>query len=175
MQTSRTEPEPKAIVDQHFHPARSSVGKEIRVMRSCLTEDAHDSRKCRIGTSAHVERFDREPRRIDPDHVISSRSHTAQALAALVGHSIVIRALPLWICTRIERSGDDDEGDVDGVCIDLAGSVSGTGKNAVVGAGPSIGNTADRECLIHMRSMFAFNCNSRATAATDAPGLPQAA
>jgi hypothetical protein len=29
--------------------------------------------------------------------------------------------------------------------------------------------------LIHTRSMFALSCSSRATAATDAPGLPQAA
>jgi hypothetical protein len=175
MQTSRTQPEPKAVVDQDLHPTRTPISKKIRVMRSRLAEHAYHPRERRVRAGAHIQRFDRQPRRIDPDHAISSRSHAAHAPAALVGHSIVIRVPPLRICTRIERS----------VVAHVTGAdapPSGTGRNPVSGAGRlrgaldrEIAGDAEDERVIHVRSMFAFSCNSSATADTEAPGLPHAA
>jgi hypothetical protein len=43
---------------------------------------------------------------------------------------------------------------------------SGVGRTA-----STLFGSATRDCLIHRRSMFALTCSSRATAATDAPGL----
>jgi putative transposase len=147
-------------------------------MRLRLTENAHHPRECCIGPCAHVEMLDCERGHVDPDHAISSRSHAANASGALVGHSIVIRELPLRIRTRIARPVNDGYSSVDGADLNRAGSVSATGKNPGEGPSRRVGRTgstlfgsATRDCLIHRRSMFAFTCSSRATAATDAPGL----
>jgi len=175
MQTSRAQPKPKAVVDQDLHPTRASIGEEVGVMRPRLAEHAHHPRERRVRAGAHIKRFDCQPRRIDADHAISSRSHAAHAPAALVGHSIVIREFALRICTRIERS----------VVVPVIGAdtpPSGTGRNPASGAGRlrgaldrGVASDTEEDRLIHVRSMFAFTCNSSATADTEAPGLPHAA
>jgi hypothetical protein len=174
MQSPRTQPKPKAVVDQDLHPTRTPVGKEIRVMRPRLAEHPHHLRQRRVRAGAHIKRLDRKPRGIDADHTVSSRSHVAHAPAALVGHSIVIRVPPLQICTRIARS------------VGEPGSAgpppSGTGRKPAPESGNELrsvaraaSGNADAARLIHTRSMFAFNCKSNATAATDAPGRRHAA
>lgn len=138
MQSPCAQPQPEAIVDKYLHPTRPAAGKEIRVMRLRLTEHAHHPSKCGIGPSAHVERLDCEPGRVDPDHGISSRSHAAHASATLVGHSIVIRELPLRIRTRIARSVNDGDGGE----LNRTWSVSATGKNPGEGLSRRVGRTA---------------------------------
>ena len=56
-------------------------------MSTRFAEDIHDAGQRLIDAGAHVERLYREPGRIDPDHLMSSRNSSAHSCAADAGHS----------------------------------------------------------------------------------------
>src|ERR1700722_3673670 len=95
----RAEPEAKAIVHQHLHAIRTFVDEEIGVMGARFAEHAHDASQRLVGADTHVERLDREPSRIDADHLINSRSSNAHSCAADAGHSML--TVPPWRRTLI--------------------------------------------------------------------------
>jgi hypothetical protein len=53
-------------------------------------------------TGAHVHRFDREPRHIDPDHLSTSRRHIAHSCTAEPGHCTLTVSAPRRTSTVIE-------------------------------------------------------------------------
>ena len=116
VQAPRAQPNPKAIVNQHLHPRGPSVGKQIGVMRTRLTEHPDDSRKRGVRAGAHVQRLNRHPHRIDPNHLSNSRSKTPDSLTKAAGRLIAIDTLPFLISMRI------------GSCL-LSDLLSATGTN----------------------------------------------
>src|ERR1700722_16048974 len=89
VELSRAQPEAKAIVNQHLHAVGAFVDEEVRVMRPRFAKDIHDSGQRLVHTGAHVARIHREPGRIDPDHLMSSRSRTAHSCPPAAGHSTI--------------------------------------------------------------------------------------
>src|ERR1700722_4074901 len=85
----RAEPQAKAIVHQHLHAIRAFVDKEIGIVGARFAEYAHDASQRLVGAGTHVEGLDREPSRIDADHLISSRSSSAHPCATDTGHSML--------------------------------------------------------------------------------------
>ena len=104
MQAPGTQPNPKAIVNQHLHARGTSVGKQIGVMRTRLTEHPDDSGKRRVRAGAHVQRLDCHPHRIDPNHLSNSRSKAPDSLTKAAGRLIAIDTLPFLISMRIGSS-----------------------------------------------------------------------
>jgi hypothetical protein len=89
VELSRTQPEAKAIVNQHLHAVGAFVDEEVGVMRTRFAKDIHDAGQRLVDTRTHVERLYRKPGRIDPDHLMSSRSSSAHSCAADAGHSTI--------------------------------------------------------------------------------------
>src|SRR3984885_15316589 len=89
VELSRAQPEAKAIVNQHLHAVGAFVNEEVRVMCTRFAKYIHDAGQRLIDTRTHIERLYGEPGRIDSDHLISSRSSSAQSCAADAGHSML--------------------------------------------------------------------------------------
>jgi len=69
----------------------------------CLraTEDPHHAGQQPVRTGAHVNRLDRQPQGIDPDHRSSSRIHAAHCDAASQGQltlmTVALRLSSTWM------------------------------------------------------------------------------
>lgn len=70
---------------QNSHAVRAFVDEQIRMVSSRFAKDSHDTSEGRIDAGAHVERFYRESRRVNADHLIGSRSNNAHSRAADAG------------------------------------------------------------------------------------------
>jgi hypothetical protein len=151
-------------VSQHLHAVGAFVDEQIRMMGSRFTEHIHDAGQ-RFGyPGAHVERFHREPVRIDPDHLISSLSSNAHSPAADAGHSMLtfrpLRRTSMRIALSVGLGASDTGMNPSDPCIAMPGSVVRI----------AIGLPLRSAFLTQSRSMFAFRPRARATAATDTPG-----
>ena len=104
VQPPRAQPQPKAVVHQHLHAVRSLVHEQVRVVHTRLTEHAHHARERRIHPGTHVQRFEREPDRIDPDHFTRPLSHSEHSRAAEAGHSTITALAPRRTSMRIRAS-----------------------------------------------------------------------
>ncbi len=76
---SRAQPETKAIMYQNLHTVRALVDEKVGVMRARFAKDIHDPGQRLVDAGAHVNRLYREPGRIDPDHLMSSRNGSAHS------------------------------------------------------------------------------------------------
>lgn len=64
------------------------------MMRAGRTEDPDDPCKRCLGAGSHVQRFDCQPDRLDPDHFSSSRIQAAHSAAAIAGQVTAMRVAP---------------------------------------------------------------------------------
>lgn len=69
-----TQPNPKPVVDQHFHPIRALVREQIRTMRSGTAKHLNNSGQRCIRPGAHIQWRSRQPDLVDADHCNSSRN-----------------------------------------------------------------------------------------------------
>lgn len=143
--------------------------EQVRMMSTCRTEHAHHSRQCRVHSRAHVEWFHRQPRRIDTDHFMSSRSSSAHSRAPEVGQCTLSLLEPRRSSMRIAHSA-------------LWGTATGTkaaplsiGTLAAAGAAATGSVPARSASTTQRRSRFAFSPRASATAAIDTPGCRHAA
>src|ERR1700694_2550082 len=165
---SGTQPQAKAVVNQHLHAIGAFVDEQIRMMSSRFTEHIHNASQRFVEPRTHIERLHGEPRRIDADHLTSSRSISAHSCAAEAGHSMR-KARPLRRTTmRMVPSAE------------LAGKPTGTKPSALSGVWPctvglmAIGRPSRSAFLTQSRNILAFRPRARATAATEIPGCWQA-
>jgi hypothetical protein len=77
VELSGAQPEAKAIMNQYLHAIGAFVDEEIGVMRTRFAKDIHNAGQRPVDAGTHVERLYREPGRIDPDHLMNSRSSNA--------------------------------------------------------------------------------------------------
>ena len=165
---SRTQSQTKSVVHQNLHAVGALVDEQIRMMGSRFTKHIHDAGQRFVHAGTHVERFYGKPRRIDADHLTSSRSISAHSCAADAGHSM-LTARPLRRTTmRIVPS------------VGLAGNPTGTKPSALSSATSgtvgrmAIGRPLRSAFLTQSRNILAFRPRARATAAIDTPGCWQA-
>jgi len=101
MQAPCTQPDSEPIVDQHLHARGPPIGKQIRMMRTRLTEHLDHARQRRVRARPHVQRLDRHPHRIDANHLSSSRTSLPDSPIKLAGRLKAIDTPPLVISMRI--------------------------------------------------------------------------
>ena len=79
------------------------------MMGACLPKHTHNARQRGINTGAHIERFHREPGCVDPDHLRTSRSHSAHSCSAELGHRMLTvkapRRILIWIAEPSVAAG----------------------------------------------------------------------
>lgn len=75
---------------QELDASRPGVGEEVAVVRLRGTKNLHDAGQQPLSAGAHVDRMDRQPDGVDPDHSSISRSQLAQALAWDAGQRMTI-------------------------------------------------------------------------------------
>src|ERR1700735_535249 len=131
-------------------------------MRSSFTEHAHDASQRFVDSGTHVERFYREPSRVDPDHLMISRSNSAHSCAAAAGHSMITVPPRRRTLMRIMPSV-------------FEGRITGTKPSSFIGAVGAVGRIAiglplRSACLNQRCRRLAFTPRANATAATDMPG-----
>jgi len=141
-------------------------------MRARFAKDAHHPSQRRVNSGAHIQRLNRKPRDIDPDHLTSSRSTTAHSRAADTGHSTLTVLDPRHTSIRIIAA--------DGAAPEIA-----TGKNppplSIEGdcsdaADTATGIVAARSAsTTQRRNRFAFSERDSATAAIETPARRHAA
>jgi hypothetical protein len=168
LQTACTQPQAKAIVDEHLHAAGSAVHEQVRMMRASRTEHAYYPSECGIHSGSHVQRLHSKPRGIDADHFMSSRSSSAHSPAAEAGHSILTVLEPRRTSMRIAASVALEE--------ILTGTKPPAFSAATLGAEDPLGtsNVPLSARSTQRRSRFAFSPRARAIAATETPGCWQA-
>src|SRR5690554_2338719 len=77
IQSTGTQPDAQAIVDQDLHPVAPLVGEQIGAMRPGRTKDLNNPRQSFIGPGPHIQRLGSQPDLIDTDHPSRSRSNAA--------------------------------------------------------------------------------------------------
>jgi hypothetical protein len=92
---------------QNLQTVRTTVQKQIGMMRSCRAEHAHHAAQCSIHTRTHIQRFHRNPGCVDPDHRVNSRSSAAHSDAADTGHCTM--TTPELLCSSIRIAGSAGE------------------------------------------------------------------
>ena len=172
MESSRAQPDADPVVHQHLDTVTAPVGEEVGMMRARFAEHAHYARQRRIGAGSHVDRFDREPHRIDADHRRSSRSQTAQSAAAASGQATLTTVAPRrssivmsCACMTAGLSTCSGRNDAVSPSEDAGGAL--TASNRLDPAGSAV--------TTHRRNRFAFRPLAKATAAIDTPGWRHAA
>ena len=169
LQSTRAQPQAKAIVHEHLQAIGAAVHKEVGVVRAGFTEHTHHTRKGRVDSSSHVQRLNGQPSRIDADHLMSSRSSSAHSPAADAGQCTLTVLAPRRTSIRIVASVALEES---------ATGIKPPGFSAAtLGAVDRVGTSKVplSACNTQRRSRFAFSPRARATDASDTPGCRHAA
>lgn len=95
------QPHPNAIMHQNLDPIRSSVGKDVRMMRVRRAKHFNDPRQGGIQACTHVHGFNRQPDLIDTYHAKISRNQCANALACALGQDSETEIPRPCSCKRI--------------------------------------------------------------------------
>src|SRR5580704_16755496 len=132
-----------------------------------FAEHVHHSSQCRINAGAHVDRLYREPGRIDPDHLMSSRNSSAHSCPADAGHSTLTVPPRRLTSIRITPSAGLDGSDT-GTKLSLLSLLSILALGAVVRI--AIGFLLRSAALTQRCNMAALRPRANATAAIDTPG-----
>lgn len=85
VKTTGTQPDADAVVHEHLEPIAAAVGEDVGVVRMGGAEHRHDPPQGGVGPGSHVHRLHRQPQRVDPDHLSTSRIQVAHCAAALTG------------------------------------------------------------------------------------------
>lgn len=119
IQPASSQPHTDAVVHQHLHAIGPSVGEQVGMVRSSLTEDLDHPAERRLGAGSHVQRLTGKPHGIHTNHLRTSRVHRANSAAALVGQVMDIVIAPRRSSTRRSACGG-------------AGGQGGAGVGAIV-------------------------------------------
>jgi putative transposase len=158
-------PDAEAIVHQHLHAVRSSIGEEIGGERVSGAEDLDNACQGRLGASAHVQRLDCHPHRVDADQRSNSRVQAVNSAAADVGQLTVMAMAPRRSSTWMSRLAAEPGA----VGVDA----SDTGTKPLEFAGTD--GLPSRSNCRHRCTSLALMPWARATFATEVPGASHSA
>jgi hypothetical protein len=171
VESSRAQPQSKAVMHQHLHSVRALVHEQIRMVSLGLTEDTDYARQRGINPCSHVYRFDCEPGCVDPDHFKTSRSHMAHACTAELGHCTDKVIVPRRTLSVIGVTSTVLLGIGNATKLPFGDGLGGGGRAL---GGDRVPSARSASTTQRLRTL-AFIERSSAAAAVDAPGLRQAA
>ncbi len=156
MQSAYGQPQTESVVHKNLESVGAAVREQIRVVRLGGTKDGDHSGKCAFRPEPQVDRFDREPDRIDTDHPSQPRSQSAHPDAADTGQRTCTAVPPRRRLISMQP--------------DPAAVAGGPGSWSFTGMKLAPPRSAGRACRRHLCTRLALIPWASATAATEAPG-----